>query len=785
MAKTLFKPVSYELSQLLGDIDLGKLALPELQRPFVWKKAAVRDLLDSMYRGFPVGYLMLWNAAEVDAKLIGVDGKQHTPTEFIVDGQQRLTGLYAVMKGAEITFKDFSRGRINIAFRPRDGQFDVTDAAIEKDPEFLPNITQLWTGEDWEVIEAFIERLRAAKPEALQDGCEKQLRTALSRLSGLEDFPFLAVQIGHEVDEERVAEIFLRVNSGGTMLTQADFILTLLSVFREEDRRRLERFAQAVRIVPGDATPSPYNHLVQPAADQLLRVAVLVAFQRGRLQSVLALLRGGSLDGDETLLEGDREVQPDKLTAAIDVILDLTSWHEYIKTLMSAGFRRSNEISSENNVVLVYALYLIGRGYGLSHSDLRTTIARYFFMSSLTGRYTGSFEAQITQDVQAFTLAADGADYLERLRRTISTTLTSDYWTITLPLGLATSAAQGPGLFAYGASLCLLNARVPRSSKRAPITSRRRPSLFVICSIPSCGRRSRPSSATTSSRASTSKARAFAARQTSTRSPTCLTSSGPRTSRSPIRPHRSTGRGMQLSSRPTTSSTTHYPTAGRTWATRSFCASAASSWRRSSGTDSRRSALRRPSQSQLRVQRSCPIQSSTPTCIPTDRSRTTSRFDGSSDNSAETSCGMSSIWIARRSKSSPTSSPSVRSTRYACCRGPRTCRARPRRRSSASQPEARRLMRMARTAAGASPGTSRARRRRRPPDVRGPAAQLCAGRYGRLDPGVGDADGHLRGCLGGRGPSASAVRAGVIALTLEGSPGGRPSSHGVPFKVPF
>jgi len=461
VAKTLFKPVSYELSQLLGDIDLGKLALPELQRPFVWQKIAVRDLLDSMYRGFPVGYLMLWNAAEVDAKSIGVEGKQHTPTEFIVDGQQRLTCLYAVMKGKEVTFKDFSTGRINLAFRPRDGRFDVTDAAVEKDPEYLPNITRLWTEEDWEVIEAFVERLRDAKPEALPDGQEKQLRTALGRLNGLEDFPFLAVQIGHEVDEELVAEIFMRVNSGGTSLTQADFILTLLSVFRENDRRRLEDFARSAGIVPVGGEPSPYNHLVSPTADQLLRVAVLVGFQRGRLQSVLALLRGGSLNGDVTLTAHDREAQLDKLTGAIDLVLDLTSWHEYIKALMSAGFRRSTEISSENNVVLVYALYLLGRGYGLSHSDLRTTIARYFFMSSLTGRYTGSFETQITQDVQTFAQAIDGADYLKRLRQTIETTLTPDYWSITLPQGLATSAARGPGLFAYAASLCLLNARVP------------------------------------------------------------------------------------------------------------------------------------------------------------------------------------------------------------------------------------------------------------------------------------------------------------------------------------
>src|SRR4051794_28718301 len=303
MAKTLFKSLSYELSQLLGDIDLGKLALPELQRPFVWQRSDVRDLLDSMYRGFPVGYLMLWNAAEVDSRVIGPSGKQHTPTEFIIDGQQRLTSLYAVMKGKEVTFKDFSRGRIRIAFRARDGRFDVTDPTFERDPEYLGDISALWTGEDWEVINAFLDRLRDSRPDALSNGGEKQLREALGRLNSLADYPFLAVQIGHTVDEESVAEIFLRVNSGGTSLTQADFILTLLSVFREEDRRRLERFAEAATHIPKPGEASPHNHLVVPGADQLLRVAVLVGFQRGRLQSALALLRGANVDDEETLPE--------------------------------------------------------------------------------------------------------------------------------------------------------------------------------------------------------------------------------------------------------------------------------------------------------------------------------------------------------------------------------------------------------------------------------------------------------------------------------------------------
>lgn len=259
-----------------------------------------------------------------------------------------------------------------------------------------------------------------------------------------------------------MAEIFLRVNSGGTSLTQADFILTLLSVFREEDRRRLDRFAEAATHIPKPGEASPHNHLVVPAADQLLRVAVLVGFQRGRLQSALALLRGANVDDEETLPEAARNEQLDKLTDAIDKVLDLTNWHEYLKTLMAAGFRRSTEISSHNSVLLIYALYLIGRHqYGLSHSALRTTIARYFFMASLTGRYTGSFEARITQDVQAFTQAEDGDAYLNELRKTIDATLTSDFWTITLPRDLATSAARAPGLFAYAAALCLLDARVP------------------------------------------------------------------------------------------------------------------------------------------------------------------------------------------------------------------------------------------------------------------------------------------------------------------------------------
>jgi hypothetical protein len=463
MAETLFESTSPRLGQLLDDIQRGKLALPELQRPFVWERVNVRDLLDSMYRGFPVGYLMLWNTTDVDHRVIGAGARDYEPTEFIIDGQQRLTSLYAVMKGSAVTFKDFSQDRIRIAFRPCDAVFAVSDPAVRNDPEYFSDITELWVAQNWEVVNSFIDRLRDARPEALADGQEGPLRNALGRLTALYDYPFDAVRINSEVSEELVADIFVRVNSKGTQLTQADFILTMLSVNREQDRRRLEDFARSARVVPGEgAEASPYNYLVRPSADQLLRVAVLVAFNRGRLRSVLSLLKGGGVEVGSTVGEEQRAEQFDQLSEAISEVLDLTSWHEYLKALTAAGFQRRNEISSENTVILVYALYLIGRRrYGLSHSALRTTIARYFFMSSLTGRYTGSFETQITQDAQAFTQGQTGEDYLDRLRQAITTTLTEDYWTITLPSALATSAARGPALFGYAASLCLLDSRVP------------------------------------------------------------------------------------------------------------------------------------------------------------------------------------------------------------------------------------------------------------------------------------------------------------------------------------
>jgi hypothetical protein len=90
--KTCFKKVDYDLSGLLHYIDIGDIGLPDIQRPFVWSNAKVRDLFDSMYRRFPVGYLLFWESAAANgAKQNWNDGKQHTvPSRRIVDGHSGL-----------------------------------------------------------------------------------------------------------------------------------------------------------------------------------------------------------------------------------------------------------------------------------------------------------------------------------------------------------------------------------------------------------------------------------------------------------------------------------------------------------------------------------------------------------------------------------------------------------------------------------------------------------------------------------------------------------------------
>lgn len=465
---TLYRDTGYSLIHLIEDIKHGNIALPDIQRPFVWSSAKARDLFDSMYRGYPIGTLMFWETgADVGTRQVGGGNNDKVAKLLIVDGQQRLTSLFAVLTGRPVLTKTFDEKRVRIAFRPTDETFEVTDAAIEKDPDYIADITTLWANGYKSTVREFMTRLGENRSGELDHGEQDFLEERIDRVRDLRDFRFQVIELNANANEEHVADIFVRINSEGVKLNQADFILTLMSVHWEKGRKQLEDFCRDA-VDPKVAGPSARNPFIDPSPDQLLRAAVGLAFRRGRLQHVYNILRGKDLETGDISPER-RSLQFDEMRRAQDEVTDLTNWFEFLKCMNHAGFRSRRMITSENALIYTYILWLIGkRDFRLDLKTLRSVIGRWFFMAHTTGRYTSGPESQIEADLGRVSALdpADGEAFCAELDRIVRSNFTGDYWEISLPNRLDTSSARSPVLYAYWAALNLLDAELLFSEVR-------------------------------------------------------------------------------------------------------------------------------------------------------------------------------------------------------------------------------------------------------------------------------------------------------------------------------
>jgi hypothetical protein len=455
---TLFKEVNYNLTTLIQQIDMGVIGLPDIQRPFVWPDTKVRDLFDSMYKGYPVGYFLFWANANVEhTKGIGTSAKQKHPNLLIVDGQQRLTSLYAVIKAQEIIRENYTNATIVIAFNPLEEKFEIPDASIRKNPRYFQNISQIWQPNIniIKVINEFLQNLK--KSVEIDEKEEESIQNAFMQLKNLESYPFSALELSSNITEEQVADVFVRINSQGKTLNQADFILTLMSVFWEEGRKDLEDFCRLCRL-PSKEAASPFNYLIDPDPDQMLRVSVGLAFRRARLQYVYSILRGKDLDTGNFSTDR-RDNQFEFLKGAQAKALNIQNWHEFIKAVKQAGFARQDYISSKNNLLYAYIFFLIGReDFNMDLYELKKLIGKWFFMSSITGRYTGSPETVMEMDLARLRGISTADEFKKVLDDIIVSQLTSDFWDITLPMDLSTSSSTSPSLYAYYAALYVLGA---------------------------------------------------------------------------------------------------------------------------------------------------------------------------------------------------------------------------------------------------------------------------------------------------------------------------------------
>lgn len=485
----MFKVATYPLHLLLDYIAKGKLSLPDIQRPFVWKATQVRDLFDSLYRGFPVGTLMLWETgAKVGVKPVGGGEMDMVPSLLIIDGQQRLTSLYSVIRGVPVMDHRFEKKRIAIAFRPRDEAFEVAGAVTRSDPEFLSDITELWQSSFKTTVQTFFNRLEERRGTPLDETERDRLENHLDHVRDIRKIvSFEVIEMTEGASEEDVAEIFIRINSKGVSLSQADFVLTLLSVHWERGRIELEEFSRKAKDPTEPGTPA--NPFLSPSPDQMLRVAVGLAFRRGRMQTIYQLLLGKDLATGEATTER-REGQFRKLEQAQQAVLDPDHWRRFLRCLKAAGFHGDRMLTSASALLYSYLFWLIAKqDFKIDGDELQQTISRWFFMAHTTGRYTSSPETVIEADLRRIEKLplGNGAAFREHLDGLIASTLTGDFWDITLPSRLDGTGAKSPALSAYWAALSILNAEVLFSDtgvrdlldpKRATKAARERQPLF-------------------------------------------------------------------------------------------------------------------------------------------------------------------------------------------------------------------------------------------------------------------------------------------------------------------
>lgn len=465
MGKEVFDNIPSKVADLLTDVKNGHIGLPDLQRPFVWKDNKVRELLDSMMKGYPIGYIMLWSSPEEydNTGYIGKNDKIYNrPDDLVIDGQQRLTALLASLYGVTIRDKNYKERKIRISFNPLTREFAVWTQAYERDSEWISEISKVFEADKEHSIskfrKAFIRsanegRLKNNEPELTEDE-EDIIEENINDLLNLGIYSLPTLKINAKADEEDVADIFVRVNSGGQNLTEKNFIETLISVYDNEVHNKINKFCAESRI-PADGTS--YNQILLADPSHLIRMAVGLGFRRARLRYAYMLLRGKNLKTGEIT----QEVRQENLAIfkkSLDTVTNLNNWHGFMNLFSLAGYLKGSFVTSSNAVVFSYVLYLIGKyDYKVPSIELNKIISKWIFMSTITGFYSGSTETEVEKQFADLRNIHNSSEFVEYLNSVISNRFTDDYFKYSLPAELNSSSATSPAWYGYVAAINVLN----------------------------------------------------------------------------------------------------------------------------------------------------------------------------------------------------------------------------------------------------------------------------------------------------------------------------------------
>lgn len=465
-----FTLLQYSVSGILGLIETEQFVIPEIQRPFVWKRSQVRDLIDSLYNGYPTGYIITWKNPDVKTK----DGSKSNGKHVLIDGQQRITALMAAIAGKEVLDEDFNLDRIKIAFNllatDDSKRFAVQDASHLKDKRWIPDISVIFSTNF--KSRAFENEYAKANPNVDLD----ELADILGKLKGIANRQIGVIELDHSLEIDEVTEIFIRINSKGTALSQSDFVMSKMAADTEHGgnmlRKTVDYFCHLA------AKPEFYSHMIldkefqlsqyagkikwlskdyddiyDPDYGDMLRVSFMHQFRRGKLADLVSLLSGRDFETKE-YREDIIESSYNKLDKGIQNFINEYNFNQFIMAIKGAGFISNKLLNSAMTLDFAYTLYLmLLDDPTVPNAQIKRYVQKWFVMSTLTSRYIGSPETVMDRDMRA--IAEKG--FINYLNEVEASVLSDNFWKITLPQNLETSSINSPAFNTFIAAQINLN----------------------------------------------------------------------------------------------------------------------------------------------------------------------------------------------------------------------------------------------------------------------------------------------------------------------------------------
>ena len=453
----------YQLSSILNYINSGDISIPDIQRPFVWKPKNVRDLIDSLYNGYPIGYIIIWQNPNVSLK----DGSKSIGKKIIIDGQQRITALKTAILGEAILNEDFEEKVYKIAFNPLAKEdeeiFAVQTPAHVKSKHWIPDISVLFNS-DFDILE-FMEEYKTNNP----DINPKDVNKMISKLKNIQNSQIGVINLAPGLDVGEVTEIFVRVNSQGKRLNEADFAMSKIAAdnkyqgnelrkaidyfchlavdptFYEQLLKKDKQFMQTEFASKISWLKDDLETIYDPDYNDMLRVSFMHQFGRAKLGDLVNLLSGRDF---ENKVYKD-EIAADSFSKLKNGILNFMSQYNlesFVIAIKSLGFISPKLLTSKITLDFAYTLFLL-----LHNSDevqkieIKRYVQKWFLLSTLTGRYSTSPETQMDKDLRAIKTKSFKVFFEEMEESQLSDT----FWDIGLVQKLEISSVNSPAFSVF------------------------------------------------------------------------------------------------------------------------------------------------------------------------------------------------------------------------------------------------------------------------------------------------------------------------------------------------